>query len=279
MLVNNPTDDPTTSSASAHVVVGVTRIHDWFRLLRAILSIVVPLALAGAFITASPKVGTAPTPGDFALIGVNLIVHTSFWVSLVYAYVDWRERTGQVGVLAGPALSLIDGDTRVVRAVARTRRVSLGEVVGPISIWISVTAFTFGQRRIAPLTDAGVTVPVLDPDSWPWWTPFVAWMAANATAALIATFRMGRWTPATTLTSIIASLVVAGEVVRTIAGGRWINPRYLEMMALTEDGRERLESRLTLATLVIVVGVAVWTTVIAGRGWRRDRTAPPFRYD
>lgn len=278
MFVEKSTDDLTTPPAGGHVAVGVTRIHDWFRLLRAILIIVVPVSVAGARFTASPQVGDAPRLGDFASIAVNLVVHTSFWVSLVYAYVDWRERTGEVRDMARPALSVVDGDARVSRVLSSTRRVSLGEVVGPIAIWISLTAFTFGQRRIAPLTDAGLPVPVLDPDSWPWWTPFVAWMAANATAALIATFRMGRWTPATTITSIVASLIVAGEVVRTIVLDRWVNPEYLEVMALTEPARDRLAAQITAATLVVVLGVAAWTISIAWRGWRRDRSAPPLRY-
>ncbi|NLA36030.1 MAG: hypothetical protein GX868_10135 [Actinobacteria bacterium] len=276
--MENSDNEPTDVALPGHVVVGATRINDWFRLLRAILVVVVPLAVAGALITATPAAGRSPSGDDFAFIVVNLVVHTSFWVSLVYAYVDWRERTGEIRVHERPSLSVVDGDTVVHRMLPPNRRVSLGEVVGPIAIWISITAFVFGQRRIAPLTDAGLIVPVLDPDSWPWRISLVGWMAANSMSSLVATFRMGRWTPATTITSIVASLIVAGTVARDVASGTWINPDYLKIMELTDAARDRFETRLVAATLAVVIAVTVWTIAIAVRGWRRDRTAPPLHY-
>lgn len=277
MYVERPSDEP--SDAADPVSVGVTRVGDWFRLLRGVLLIVVPTAVAGVFITATPTRGNTPSAEAIIAIVMNLIVHTCFWVSLAYAYIDWRERTGEVRVSAPPTLALVDRSAAIKRVFSPTRRVSLGEVLGPIAIWISIVAFVFGQRRIAPLNDAGVTVPVLDGGSWPRWTPLAAWMAANVAAALIATFRMGRWTPATTLVSVGASLLVASEVIRSVATGAWISEAYLQLMETTAEAQRRLEQQLVAATLVIVIGTTVWTTVIALRGWRRDRSAPALSYD
>lgn len=277
MHVERPHTTPSRSEPET-VNVGVTRVGDWFRLLRSILALVVPTAIAGMHVTATPERGAGPGLAAVASMVVNLIVHTCFWVSLVYAYVDWRERIGEERDTNPPRLAVVGSETRIRRVRSTTRRVPLGEVIGPLAIWASYVAFVFGQRHIAPLDPAGAVVPVLAPATWPVWAPGLGWMAANVSAALIATFRMGRWTPLTTTVAVGASFSVMLGMTQLIVNERWVSDRYVSLMAIGEQAREHLRTRFELASLAIVMVATIWTTVVALNGWQRDRKAPPFRY-
>lgn len=279
--IDPPSDDGADDlDRPERVLISASRYGDWLKLMRAVLGVVLPTTAFGVLVTAGNADQSAwDTTGDVVLAVVGTMVHLVFWLTLVYAYIDWRERVGEVRASALPRLSVIDETTVVRRGVPARRRVRLGEVVVPIAAWVLFVSFAFNQRRIGIVDADGQVIPVLRSDQWNGWIPFIVWMACNAVACLVATYRMGRWTPLTSVGAIISAITSGALTLWLLATGRGISREWIEEVDSISMSVDALYDIAVWSSAVLMIAAIIWTTWVAGAGWVRDRTAPPLQYD
>lgn len=265
--------DHDTASAE-RVLISASRFGDWQLLMKGLIATVVPTIGLGAFVTSarSPR-GVAPSALDAVLVAIETTVHLTFWATLAYAYVDWRERAGELLAESKPNLAVIDDHSHKNRA---SKRIALGEVL--LTLWWSgfIVAFVFTQRAIGWRGPDGDVVPVLNPAEWDFWIPLVMLIYANAFTLTIAAYRQGRWTPLTSFVLIGDAVIGAGVSCWLLTSRRALNPAWIaELDWLTAHQRSHMIS-WGAAVAVTLLGVTTVRTV--AMGWRRDRSAPPVRY-
>ncbi len=247
-------------------LIGAGRYCEWRTLVRTLVAVVVPLVTAIVVVVAAiagEPVATVIAGGVGAAF--NVFVQVCFWTTLVYAVL---ERTG-------PAPSSAEWSPADLPPAPTGRRVTLGETVTSVTTAVLVVAAMLWQRS-TPFVDVdGTAVPILEPDHWRTWWPFlIVVVLADAGVALWAHHRR-RWSTGPAIASIILDVAFAAPVLWLLSTDSFFEPAFLAGL----DWGDVSDPGATLSTIVAVsvVVVTAWSIgEVAWRTWRPDiaRTVP-----
>lgn len=243
-------------------LIGPAFYPDYHRLLRLLLSIVVPivaLVVGAATVLAGSSVWQVMLSalGTAFSVGVQL----AFWVTLVFALI---ERSG-----ARPRARSSDWSLDDLPAVSN-RRIGLGETVGTIAglsllIWFLV--WQPGYRET--LDSVSPSIPVLSPDLSPFWIPFIVAVLLGSIALEIAKYRKGHWTVPLAAVNTVLSLAFAVPAIWLLSTDRLLNPEFVSSVTAGE-----FASVLDLALVSITWLIAIVSVFDIAEGWWKALRTP-----
>lgn len=244
-------------------LVGPDVFPAWVRLVKVLLAVVVPIAVAGdlaANALASDK-GFGELVGGAAVVALHTGVHLVFWTTLVFALVERRGGREEREQIA-PAW---DPDT-LTRA-RDERRIGLGELV--LELVTDAVVILVVVWQLGGVGEHGVQV--LDPTlAWGWKVLVLAPLLVDL-AITVAVWARGAWSARLAL-GAVASAVVSGVVLVGLLLGDLL---LTDVPAAVED-TFGWPADWTLSVPTVAVGVLVicgWEAVTALRHLRDSRRA------
>src|SRR5690606_37564303 len=201
-------------------LIGPRYFLTWWRLLKLLLWIVPICAMGGvavAEILANATIGEVI--GEAMVVGITVIVHVSFWVTLVFVIL---ERTGadtgvrwDVDQLPEPQP---DG---VGRSDMIGSLVFLGLAAGAV-LWDALRGF---------VRDDGEALPILNPELWPWWMLGLLLIMVAEAAVAIGVHLARRWTVGFAVMNTVLALAFAVPAMYLLLTGQIVNPEFIGFLA------------------------------------------------
>lgn len=232
-------------------LIGPTVYPEYVRLLRVLLSIVVPLlavlAAVGAVLEDGVTVGRVVT----AVLGAAAMgaVQVSFWVTLVFVLLD-RFASEEIERERRP-WTLDD-----LPELPAAQQVGLGEVVTECAGTLLLVAALFVQRSWSPVRTAeGEPVPVISPELWGSTMWLVVALLLVTAALVVAAHVRGGWTWPLAGATAVADLVLFGLIATAAVRDELINPAFL--IELSADLELDSVWQPNAAVIVLVVGVVL----------------------
>ena len=236
-------------------LIGPALYPDYVRLLRLLLSIVVPIV--GVVVGAASAISGAAL-WDVVAAGIgaafSVAVQVAFWVTLVFALIDRRgtpprtvTSTWDLGDLPQPP----------------SRRITLGSTIGSIAGLAVLVWFLLWQPGYQESFDpGGPSIPILDPSLSQFWIPFLVAVLLASIALEIVKYLTGHWTVLLAAVNTVLSLAFAIPAIWLATTGQLLNPAFLS--AITVDEMTALVDGVpTVIVWVIVIVSAIDIT----EGW------------
>jgi MFS family permease len=247
-------------------LIGPRYYLDWLRLLKVLVSIVVPIATAATFLAqllATQQIG--PAIGGAVATGIGVTVHLCFWTTLVFVLV---ERSG------GPTPTGAAWTPDHLPAIPHpAKRARLADMLGSLVFLALFFAAIVGQQFFSVFRDAdGAPIPFLAPGLWSFWLPwFLGLLVLEAAFAVWLYLRDWSWPLA--VVNLLLNLAFTIPAVLLWTGDRLLNPEFASaagwlLPAVSQAGRV-----VEVVVLVMVVAVAAWDVVDGVRRTVRTRSA------
>jgi hypothetical protein len=231
-------------------LIGPRYFLTWWRLLKLLLAVVVPIATAGillAKLLSGASVGEAI--GEAIATGFSVAVNLGFWTTLVFAIIERSPSTVPVSTWTPQHLPEVP-DT------ARSHR--LGDLIASAVFLVLFAGAIVWQQFFSVFTDAaGQPIPLLDPSLWTFWLPYFLGLLALELLFAVAVYAWGWnwWLAAFNLVLNVAFTVPALWLFTT---GQLFNEAYLE--AAGWPWGEAGEIIVTII-VTVVVAAAVWDVI------------------
>ena len=247
-------------------LIGPRYFMTWWRLLKLLLWIV-PVSVMAA-VALGLTISNAPVGqviGAAAGVGISVIVHLCFWVTLVFAIL---ERVGTDPVPTWTVDQLPE---------AREDSSSVSHLVGSlVFLGASIAAVLWDRFRGFVVLD-GEIVPILHPGLWPLWMLVFLVIVLGEAAVAVAVFRKRRWSAATASANTALAVAFAAVSLWLISTGQLINPdiiaaivlhggsdfHYADLQSANEGGIFRILAVLLGAA---IIAVCAWDGF---DGWRQ----------
>jgi hypothetical protein len=214
----------------------------WWRLLRLLWAIIPLVAMGG--VALGKALSSAPVGdifGSAISVGLAVVIHVAFWVTLVFVIL---ERTGSASTIADWSVDRLPE----IRAKGAGR----GDMIAAVVFLAVGVAFLFWDRFRGLVTIDARSLPILDPELWPWWIAGLLVLMAAKSALVIAVYFSGRWNALVATINTALALVFAISAVGLLTSGQLLNPE-LVTLALTDKG----VTADTIRTLAIIVGAGI----------------------
>lgn len=170
-------------------LIGPDLFLDWWRLLKTLLIIVVPLAVVANLVI---KLALDPADiggaiGSAIGLGLGVVVHIAFWVTLAfYILQSTGTRRSELG--------LAPWTPEQLPQLPRRSQVSLADTVASVIMLGIFIAVLIWQHFGSALYLNGEPVPVLNEGLWSFWLPYVIVLLAVEIAFAVALYLRGYWT-------------------------------------------------------------------------------------
>lgn len=260
-------------------LIGPAYFFDYVRLLKLLMSIVVPIASV-AVLLAQLLSGSDIAESITAAIvtAFNVAVQIAFWLTFVFAVIEQT---------SGGTRPLTTWTPDRLPTLPRRSHISVTEtVVGAAGLLIFAGVIVWQQFSSFYLDDKGSPIPFLEPGLWSSWLPYFMILIALEIGFLFLKFGQGRWTWLTATVNVGLAVAFTVPAVWLLNTGRLLNSEFLT--AAEQATTLRLEtSTFYVVTTVIVIVLAAWDsidgfvrTIRANRefsGARGDRAAADGR--
>lgn len=223
----------------------------WRRLLVLLLWIVPICAAAGVALAQMLAGATAGgVVGAVIPVVLSVIVHTCFWVTLVFALI---ERTGGAAPDAGRWTP-----DRLPEPRASGARAS--DLIGGL-VWIALlaAAIVWDLARGFVFT-GGAWTSFLNPALWSGGVVVLIAMMLAELALTALAFRAGRWTVGLAVANAVLAVVSAFILLWMLGAGLLVNPALYDLAVASGAGVD-LPRVIAGVTGFTIVGVAVWDAV------------------
>jgi len=239
-------------------LIGPAAYPSWRRLLSLLLAIVVPIVAVLAGVGA--VLGDDSFPRVLLAVWVAAItvaVHLAFWVTAIYAVLE------RAGVFDGDGAETAGAETAAAAwtpeqlpAEVADPHVSRADTVARVVIDAIVIAFLVYQQWFRIDDDH---LPILDPDLWSFWIPFMllALAADIVLTILIGVRQRVTWTDAWIHLAIASAF--AGPVILLAADDRLLNPDFVAHFDWLTDNVNAVNS-LIAASAAITWSIEVYDT-------------------
>lgn len=231
-------------------LIGPEYYLDWLRLLKLLLWIVLPIAVAGVVLG---RVLGGANPGELIAAAVTSIltvgVHLFFWTTLLFVIL---ERTGARSQSAPWSVEQL-------REVRPQGSVTLGDLVGTLSFIVIMVGVVLWDRFAGFIQRDGQGVPMLDPALWPAWIGVLLAILVAETVFAIVLYRSRWWTPALAVANAVVAIAAAVVGLILLSSGTLFNPAFFDAVAPGDPAGVR--QVVTAITGISMVGVAVWDII------------------
>ena len=238
------------------VLIGPRLYPVWRRIIGLVLPIVVPLAVivtvAAAWIDATPATElVAIGVGN----GVNAAIQVVFWITLTFAVI---ERTGQT-----PFGAQWSPDDLPELPSSAARPLVAEVVVSVVGLGVAIAALVW-QQLAMPITIAGTSYPLLNPDLWTLWIPwFVAILGLEIVFAVVLWTR-GGWTWVMATVNLLLNVAFTIPAVRLLEQGRLFDHGLVSAIE-AQVGSAAWVTPTVSAIAVVAVAIASWDSVVGFR--------------
>ncbi|MBM7504066.1 hypothetical protein ACFPER_11310 [Agromyces aurantiacus] len=242
-------------------LIGPRYYLPWLRLLKLLLSIVVPISTAAvifAKLISGGTVGQAMLDG--LSTGFSVAVNLAFWVTLVFAIVE-----------RAPSRSSSIGEWTLAQLpeLPKARQVGLGDLIASI-VFLVLFVVALVWQTFTVQFPGGETTPVLNPELWTFWLPYLIGIAALEVVFIALLYRNGTWNWVFAGANVALNAAFAIPVAWLAATGQLLNPGFFELVGWPEgDDPGGVVSTAVIAGVVII---AVWDSVDGIlKAWRAQR--------
>lgn len=235
-------------------LIGPTYFVAWLRMLRLLLTIVVPFAGLGSLVVRLALAEVSPVEAILGSLWVAVIaaLNVLFWVTLGFAVAERSEDAKPEDIAP-----LTDWSPERLPDVAN-RQFKVGEVVGSLVVIGLVIAAILAQR--------GLDLPFLNPDAWDLIIPVMLVLLVVSASMEVVKLKVGRWTKQLVVTNALLNTGYATWWVWAVVNGDLLNPAFF-----AELGWDPGQSVAVWVTVAVVVGVCVWSVIEGIVGLRRAR--------
>ena len=221
----------------------------WWRLLKLLYSVVLPIAVA-AVVLAQLLSGADASQvfGSAVGVGFSLAVHLGFWTTLAFAI---AERS------PGKAAEIAWTPDLLPQLPELSRPSRRAELIGSL-VFLSIFALAIVWQHFGlPWVEALESIPLLNPELWSFWLPYFLVLIGLEILFAIAIYTWGWnwWLAAANLVLNVAFTVPAVWLFTT---GQLINPEALEVIGWPWGDAGPV---LVPIILVVVVGIATWDVI------------------
>jgi hypothetical protein len=232
-------------------LIGPTYYLAWERLMKLLLSFIpatVGLVVGLLEATAGDNAGGAVGAGIAAAL--QAVVQISFWVTLVFAVIEWTNT----------ALNLPEWTVDQLPEVRADRQITLTDTAAAIGWLVLVIAYLPLQHfhSFVPAS-GGDNLPILDPALWSFWLPFLIAVLIATVGLEIAKYRAGRWTWPLVAVNAVLDLAFAVPVVWLLLTDRLLNPEFVARFEWLGQGDNR--DIVATAALVGTILIVLWDIV------------------
>lgn len=265
--------DPNRFAASVsnrpQYLIGPESYGAWARLLKTLLAIVTPIASVAhalVLVAMGEEIGDVIAGLITTAFGVSLQI--AFWVTLVFVIL---ERSGAHRAKDWQAKWTPDQ----LPEYATDRR-SVGDLAAEL-VWVGIlAALITGQQFWSFAVLGGERVPVLAPDEWSFWWPFILVVLAAEVAFAIWVWRRGAWSWLAAWVNVLLGLASAVPLIWLAATQRMWNPEFFEALGWMPD-EFGVTDVLTGGTVVVVLGTFLWDAVDGFLKARRAQSGVPAK--
>lgn len=225
----------------------------WWRLLKLLLAVVLPIAVAGVTLgqlLSGAEIGDVI--GSAVASAFSIAVHLAFWTTLVFAILERVPATpGQRGIdveWTPEMLPQIADDGRANRLVDLVASLVLLGILG-----VLLVAQQFGL----PWVDALESIPLLDPALWSFWLPYFFVLIVLEAAFAVAVYARG-WTWWLASLNLVLGVAWVGPGLWLWSTGQLVNPAALDAIGWPWGG---VGDVITPIIVVVVIAASAWDVV------------------
>jgi hypothetical protein len=244
-----------TYSGRSLSLIGPTFYPEYFRLLKLLVSIVVPIVTVVVGITTALS-GESLWSVVLAAVGSGFMVgiQIAFWVTLVFAVID-RRTTNNSAVTSEWDLDDLPEVT--------VNRIGIGDTLTSITGLSLLILFLLWQPTYQESFDpGGPSIPILNPELSTLWIPvLIVILLASITLELVK-YRTGRWTIPLAAANSVLSLSFAFSAIFIISSDQLLNPEFTTAISAGAFG-----TYVDLVPTVIAWVIAVVTIFDVTEGW------------
>lgn len=240
-------------------LIGPKYYLTWWRLLKILLAIVPACAFGGVTIAqALAGAGIGEIIGEAIVVALSVIVHVSFWTTLVFFVL---ERTGaDTGVRWSVDQLPEDAQSGAGHADLIASLIMLALFAG-VLVWDQLRGWT---------ASADEPLSILNPGLWPRGIgALLALLVAEAVLS-VAVFARGHWTMTFAWINAALAAVVMVLGLTALMNGMLYNPRFVDEVFLSNGVGDDAVIVLAVLTGIGIVGIAVGDMI---DGWRKAARA------
>ena len=234
-------------------LIGPTNFLVYRRTLVLIVSIVVPIAaIASGIVHALLGDPIGAIIASVAVTAFTSAIQIAFWITLVFAVLDWSGASRRGPLVPWTVDSLPD---------VPERRAQLGDTIASLVFLALAVGFVFYQQflPVAWNTGGSVDVPLLDPALWSLWIPVILGLIVLEAVFTVAKHRAGGWTWPLAVVNIVLAAAGATVVAALALGDSLYNPDFLA--AFPWGTNDDVVAIINVGTAVVSVGVALWDAI------------------
>ncbi|GAA1961537.1 permease prefix domain 1-containing protein [Microbacterium deminutum] len=238
----------------------------WWRLLKLLLCIVLPLGVAGITLgqlIAGASIGAVI--GSAVVGALSIAVHLCFWVTLVFALLERAGSGRPRGALPEWSLDHLPEPRPVGVGVA--------DLVVTLVFLAAAAVAVLWDQLIGFVRIDGAPLPILSPGLWPWWIAgLLALIVAEAIFAVVL-FRTRRWTKELAFANALIALSGAVPALYLLSQNALLNEAFFTTV-IPEDSAAEVYSIVSILTGFAIVVIAGWN-IVDGivKTWRMSRSA------
>lgn len=244
-------------------LIGPRYFLTWWRLLRLLLVIVVPISAAGvlaAQLIAGETVGGAILSATGTALAVA--VHLGFWTTLVFAIIERTPGTPSLTTWTPEQLPPLHEEHRAGR---------LGDLIASVVfLGLFAAAIVWQQFGVVWFDGVRQPIPVLNADLWPFWIPYFLLLLLLEVLFAIAIYLRG-WNWALAGINVVLNVAFAVPALWLFLTGRLLDPALLE--AMKWPWNEAATTATVTSIVIVVIAASTWD-VIDGfvKAWRGSRS-------
>lgn len=230
-------------------LIGPRYFPAWWRLLKTLLVIVVPISAVGVLL--GQVLSGAPIGKIIAetiTTTLSVAVHLAFWTTLAFAIAERTSSTVPIATWTPEQLPQVRDDARAGR---------LGDLVAS-TVFLTILAGAIVWQQTGAIFRDGerLPIPVLDPALWSFWIPyFLVLLALEVVFAVVIYLRGWTWVMAGV--NVLLNVAFIVPALWLFFSGKLFAPEFLDVIGWPWEGSDVVVTVLAF----VVIGATVWDII------------------